>query len=98
MPSTGFESSASPSLTSLLLPGALVSQAPILTVTDHKKRKGAACTTPVRPMQPSSVCLGDDFGDDPSANRAAALPHREAKLLLHCDRRYQLHLDGHVVP
>src|SRR5262249_36570604 len=40
----------------------------------------------------------DDLGDDAGAHGAAALADREAQLLVHRDRRDQLHHHLHVVP
>src|SRR5438034_4606451 len=45
-------------------------------------------------MRPSR----DDLGDDAGAHRPPAFPDREPQLLLHRDRRDQLHLHVHVVP
>src|SRR5215469_12845834 len=41
--------------------------------------------------------LLDDLGDDAFADRAAPFADREAQLLVHCDRRDQLHHHLHVV-
>ena len=42
--------------------------------------------------------LFDDLGDDAGADRPAPLPNRKPQLLLHRDRRDQLHLHLHIVP
>ena len=47
--------------------------------------------------RPRPVPTLDDLGDDAGADGAAALADREAQLLVHRDRRDQLHRHLHVV-